>query len=287
MSQTLIKIAVQKKGRLADKSIQLLQKIGLEFEISEQKLSVKCTNYPAEILFIRDDDIPEFVRDGIADLGISGENIVWEKTVEVKNLLKLGFGNCALILAVPKKSKIKAVKDLAGSRIVTSYPQSAAKFLSQNKIKAEIIKIAGSVELAPEIGLGNAIIDLVATGATLERHGLKPIMEIYKSEAVLIANPKSCLNKKEHIEELLIRLKAVLASQGKKYVMLNVHKKNLLAIEKILPSLDAPTILPLAKEDELSVHTVMSESQFWQILSKLKQAGAKDILVLDIEKMVR
>ncbi len=280
-----LKIAIQKKGRLAERSVEFLRALGLDAANSGRYLIGKCKDFPADILLLRDDDIPAFVGRGNADIGIVGQNVVIESGVKVKEIAKLGFGKCRLTVAVPKRSKYKTIKSLKNATIATEYPNATKKFFKQLKVPIQLTELAGSVEIAPEMGVADAIVDLVQTGTTLEAHDLVPLdPPILNSEVVLIANTKSA--KSKLLIELLARVEAVLAARTKKYVMLNCQTNNLKKIEKILPALDAPTVLPLAKNNEVAVHSVATEKEFWEVLPKLKQAGAKDILLLNVEKLV-
>lgn len=284
---TRLKIAIQKKGRLAERSFELLNKIGLTHAGNGNYLLLKCTEFPADLLLLRDDDIPAFVARGSADLGIVGQNVLWETGAKAREVLPLGFGRCRLALAVPKKSKYKKIRDLRGTTIGTEYQNSTRKFFAKLGIKMKLAELSGSAEIAPEMGVADAIADIVDTGTTLEAHGLVALdPPIFASEAVLIANPKLTTEKQNLLRELTHRIAAVRAAANKKYVMLNCATKVLARVEKILPALDSPTVLPLAKKNEVAVHSVMTEQEFWKILPLLKKAGAKDILLLNVEKLV-
>lgn len=280
-----LKIAIQKKGRLAEQSLKFLQSLGLDIDSSGRYLIGRCKDFPADILFLRDDDIPSFVARGNADLGFVGQNVIAESGAKVKEVKKLGFGQCRLAVAVPKNGKLRSLKNLRSVTIATEYPNLTKKFFKKMGITVKLAELSGSVEIAPEMGVADAIVDLVETGSTLEAHSLVSLdPPVLLSEAVLIANAKSV--KSKILMELLERVDAVLAARTKKYVMLNCQTKNLQKIEKILPALDSPTVLPLAKKNEVAVHSVATEKEFWEILPKLKKAGAKDILLLNIEKLV-
>ena len=281
-----LKIAIQKSGRLSESSLKLLKECGIDFDNGLNKLKAEANNFPLEVFFLRDDDIPQYVEDGVADIGIVGENVVLEKNKGLKIIEKLGFGKCRLSLALPKEKKFNSLKDFNGLRIATSYPTILSKFLKTNKIKAEIHEISGSVEIAPGIGLADAICDLVSSGSTLFTNGLKEAEVILKSEAVLISNKN--LNKEQQIilDKLLFRINAVKKSKNTKYILLNAPNKNLNKIIKILPGMKSPTILPLADKDWSSVHSVVNENDFWDIIEKLKENGAQGILVVPIEKMI-
>ncbi len=282
-----MKIALQKKGRLADYSFDLLKKIGLGFTANGQYLVLKCSDFPADIILLRDDDIPAFVARGSADIGIVGQNVVRESGKKVREVQPLGFGSCRLAIAVPKKSKYKTVRSLKNTTIATEYPNSTKKFFRKLGVSIKLAELSGSVEIAPEMGIADAIADIVESGTTLEAHDLVPLdPPIFRSEAVLVANPKLASAKKKLLEDLQNRIAAVQAAGNKKYVMLNCKENNLKTIEKILPALEAPTILPLAKRGEYALQSVVTEKKFWEVLPKLKAAGAKDILLMNVEKIV-
>jgi ATP phosphoribosyltransferase len=284
--ETKLKIAIQKSGRLNEDSIRLLKEAGIEFNNGLNKLKAEAYNFPLEVFFLRDDDIPQYVEDGIADIGIVGENVLIEKNKKVSIVDKLGFGKCRLSIAIPKNEKYKSIKDLEGKRIATSYSVILSKFLKKNKINAEIHEISGSVEIAPSIGLADAICDLVSSGSTLFTNGLKETEVILKSEAVLVSNNTLSKSKKEILDKLIFRINAVKKAKNNKYILLNAPNKNLDAICKILPGMKSPTILPLADNEWSSVHSVVNENEFWDIIEKLKAKGAQGILVVPIEKMI-
>lgn len=281
-----LKIAIQKSGRLNEDSIKILKEAGIEFNNGMNKLKAEAVNFPLEVFFLRDDDIPQYVEDGVADIGIVGENVVIEKNRVVKILDRLGFGKCRLSIAIPKNQKYQGVKDLEGKRIATSYSTVLSKYLKKNKINAEIHEISGSVEIAPGIGLADAICDLVSSGSTLFTNGLKEAEVILKSEAVLISNSNLSKEQNAILEKLLFRINAVKKAKNNKYILLNAPNKNLEAICKILPGMKSPTILPLADKGWSSVHSVVNENDFWEIIEKLKEKGAEGILVVPIEKMI-
>lgn len=283
-----LKIAVQKKGRLAEPSRQILKSIGLDFEHYEGRLFSPCRNFPLDILFLRDDDIPEYVQDGVTDLGIVGLNVVQEKAAQVVELDSLGFGTCTLSIAVPRNSSFRSVYDLENKRIATSYPRVLKRFLEMKKIKARIIEISGSVEITPSLDVADAICDLVSTGSTLQINELEPIEIVLKSEAFLIANPQSLKDPKrqEMTERLRVRLQGNLRARRSKYVMMNAPNEALEEIRKILPGMKSPTVMPLAEEDMVAIHSVVPEDVFWDVMEKLRKTEASDILVVPIEKMV-
>jgi ATP phosphoribosyltransferase len=279
-----LKIAIQKSGRLNEKSVELLKNCGLNFENYKSSLISPVSNFPLEILFLRDDDIPEYVQDGIADLGIVGENVIQETEVEVNYLQRLGFGKCSLKIAITNNSEISDLQHLNGKSIATTYPAILGKFLKDNNIQSDIRNISGSVEIAPGLGLADAICDLVSTGGTLKSNGLKPFADVMSSEAVLIGRKGDEDN--ILIQELIQRIQSVLRAKETKYVVLNIHRDNLPQIMSLLPGVKSPTIVPLAEADWVAVHTVIPERDFWDRISSLKQAGAEGIVVMPIEKII-
>jgi ATP phosphoribosyltransferase len=284
--KTKLKIAIQKSGRLSESSLKLLKECGIEFDNGLNKLKAEAFNFPLEVFFLRDDDIPQYVEDGVADIGIVGENVMLEKNRSVKLVDKLGFGKCRLSIAIPKDQKYNSIKDFNGKRFATSYPLILEDYLKKNKINAEIQEISGSVEIAPGIGLADAICDLVSSGSTLFTNGLKEVEVILKSESVLIANKKLKKEQQEILNKLLFRINAVRRSKNTKYILLNAPNNKLETICKILPGMKSPTIIPLAEKGWSSVHSVVEEDQFWEIIEKLKSNGAQGILVVPIEKMI-
>ncbi|MCR8556436.1 ATP phosphoribosyltransferase [Mucilaginibacter sp. BJC16-A38] len=279
-----LKIAIQKSGRLNEKSVELLKNCGLNFENYKSSLISPVSNFPLEILFLRDDDIPEYVQDGIADLGIVGENVIEETEVKVSYLQRLGFGKCSLKIAVPNTNNIQSLADLNGKSIATTYPVILGKFLKEQGITSDIRTISGSVEISPGLGLSDAICDLVSTGGTLKSNGLKPFADVMSSEAVLIGRKGS--EDEDLVKELIQRIQSVLRAKETKYVVLNVHKDNLSAVTALLPGVKSPSVVPLAEENWVAVHTVIPERDFWDRISQLKQAGAQGIVVMPIEKII-
>ena len=279
-----LKIAIQKSGRLNEKSVELLKNCGLNFENYKSSLISPVSNFPLEILFLRDDDIPEYVQDGIADLGIVGENVIEETEVKVSYLQRLGFGKCALKFAITNNSDIKKLADLGGKSIATTYPVILGKFLQKQNIQADIRTISGSVEISPGLGLSDAICDLVSTGGTLKSNGLKPFADVMASEAILIGSKGS--ENSDLVLELMQRIQSVLRAKETKYVVLNVHKDNLAGVVALLPGVKSPSVLQLAEADWVAVHTVIPERDFWDKISQLKQAGAQGIVVMPIEKII-
>jgi ATP phosphoribosyltransferase len=279
-----LKIAIQKSGRLNEKSVEILKNCGLSFENYKSSLISSVTNFPLEILFLRDDDIPEYVQDGIADLGIVGENVITETGAQVTHLQKLGFGKCTLKIAIPNASNITEIAQLEGKAIATSYPVILEKYLKDNHVNAHVRTISGSVEIGPGLGLSDAICDIVSTGGTLKSNGLKPFAEVMKSEAVIIGTKDSELN--PEVQELLQRIRSVLRANETKYVVLNVAKVNLEKIVNLLPGVKSPTVVPLFDADWVAVHTVITEHDFWEKINSLKAAGAEGIVVMPIEKII-
>lgn len=285
MTQRL-RIAIQKSGRLHDDSIRLLKECGIEFNNGLNKLKAIAQNFPLEVFFLRDDDIPQYVEDGVADIGIVGENVMLEKARKVKVMDELGFGKCRLSLALPKSVKYKGIADLEGKRIATSYPIVLRKFLKKQGITAEIHEISGSVEIAPGIGLADAICDLVSSGSTLFTNGLREVETVLRSQAVLIRNIQLTPEQLEIADRLVFRMQAVRRAQHNKYVLLNAPNDKLDEIVSLLPGIKSPTILPLAQKGWSSVHSVLNEDEFWDNIERLKAAGAQGILVVPIEKMI-
>jgi ATP phosphoribosyltransferase len=279
-------IAIQKSGRLLDDSLQLLRDCGLKIETSNGALKSEVSNFPLEILFLRNSDIPQYIIDGVVDLAIVGENLLIEKGGGIDSLLSLGFSKCKVSLAVPKSSEILCVKDFEGKKIATSYPVTLQKYLDESNVNADIHTISGSVEIAPNIGLADGICDIVSSGNTLFMNGLKELEVILRSQAVLVSNSNLSTSKKGILDKLLFRIKAVLASKNSKYILLNAPNDRLKEITEILPGMRSPTILPLAVSGWSSVHSVIGEEQFWDTIDALKEAGAEGILVVPIEKMV-
>ena len=282
----MLRIAVQSKGRLYDETMELLLEAGIKLTAVKRTLLVPSRNFPMELLFLRDDDIPDSVATGTADIGIVGLNEVLEKQQRVEVLRHLGFSKCRLSLAIPKEVKYDGLKWFSGKKIATSYPKILIAFMRENGITADVHVISGSVEIAPGIGLADAIFDIVSSGSTLVSNNLVEVATVLQSEAVLIGSRKLSDEKQEILQELLFRIEAVKAAEGKKYILMNVPKAKLADVLAVLPGIKSPTILPLADEEWSSVHTVLPEKHFWEIINALKGAGAEGILVLDIEKMV-
>ncbi|WP_185878056.1 ATP phosphoribosyltransferase [Blattabacterium cuenoti] len=281
-----LKIAIQKSGRLYEDSIKLLKDCSIEINIGIDKLKTTALNFPLEILFLRDDDIPQYLEDGVADIGIVGKNVLLEKRKKINIKESLGFGKCRLSIAVPKSLIYKNINDLNGKKIATSYPFLVKKFFRKKCIKSDIHEISGAVEIAPGIGLADCICDLVSSGSTLFMNGLKEVETILKSEAVLAANINLTFSKKIIMNKLLFRIRSVKQAKNNKYILLNAPNKQLQSIISSLPGIKNPVILPLSNSKFSSVHSVINENDFWKIIENLKSLGAKDILVIPIEKII-
>ena len=281
-----LKVAIQKSGRLHDDSLRLLKDCGIDISNGVNKLKSEASNFPMEVYFLRDDDIPQYVEDAVADIGFVGENVVYEKKKKIEVVEKLGFGKCRLSIAVRRHEEYTGANFLTGKRIATSYPVIVQQFLTDKNINAEIHEISGSVEIAPGIGLADAICDLVSSGSTLFMNGLKETETILKSEAVLVKNDRLGAQQQQLLDKLLFRIQAVKKARNNKYVLLNAPNENLKEIISLLPGMKSPTVLPLAEAGWSSVHSVLNENEFWDIIEKLKAAGAQGILVVPIEKMI-
>jgi ATP phosphoribosyltransferase len=282
----VLKIAIQKSGRLHDDSIQLLKDCGIAVKNGHNQLKSVADNFPLEAYFLRDDDIPQYVEDNVAHIGIVGENVLFEKNKSVDVVEQLGFGKCRLSIAVQKNEQYTDAKYLQGKKIATSYPELTRQFLKANNIAAEIHEISGSVELAPGIGLADAVCDLVSSGSTLFMNGLKEVQTILKSQAVLVRSKNLQKDQQTLLDQLLFRIRAVRKAQNNKYVLLNAPNDSLDKIISLLPGMKSPTVLPLAESGWSSVHSVLNEDEFWEKIEALKNAGAQGILVVPIEKMI-
>lgn len=282
----MLRIAVQKSGRLYEDSVQLLKECGIDLRNVKDRLRTVSENFPLEVFFLRDDDIPEYVEDGVADIGIVGQNVLLEKGRKVNTVESLGFGKCRLSIAVPKALNYTGIKDLEGKRIATSYPALVKQYLSDKEVNASIHEISGSVEIAPGIGLSDAVADLVSSGGTLFMNGLKEVEVILESQAVMVAKINLSSDQQAILDKLLFRIRAVKKAKKTKYVLLNAPNHQLDEIIAILPGMRSPTVLPLAQSGWSSVHSVLSEDEFWDRIERLKDAGAEGILVVPIEKMI-
>lgn len=282
----MLRIAVQSKGRLNEDTMTLLQEAGIKVSSSKRTLLVQSVNFPVEVLFLRDDDIPQTVADGVADLGIVGENEFVERDEDAEIIKRLGFSKCRLSLAIPKAVDYTGVEWFRGKKIATSYPVILRKFMKEQGVDMDVHVITGSVEIAPGIGLADGIFDIVSSGSTLVSNNLKEVEVVMKSEALLIGNKHLSDDKKEILDELLFRIEAVRAAEDKKYVLMNAPTEKIEDIIKVLPGIKSPTVMPLATEGWSSIHTVLDEKCFWEIIGQLKALGAEGLLVLPIEKMI-
>ena len=281
-----LRIAVQKSGRLLNDSIQLLKECGIRIDNGRDQLKASARNFPVEVLYLRNSDIPQYIQDGVADVGIIGENTIIEKDKQVRIVEHLGFSKCRLSLATPKGASYAGPQSLNGKRIATSYPVSLRQFLDREGIQADIHEISGSVEIAPNIGLADAICDLVSTGSTLFKNGLEERDVILRSEAVIAASPKIDAVGQEILDRLVFRIKSVLAARNQKYLLMNVPNERVDEVTKLLPGMRSPTVLPLAEAGWSSVHTVIAEDKFWDIIDELRKTGAEGILIVPIDKMI-
>ncbi|MFD1553199.1 ATP phosphoribosyltransferase [Putridiphycobacter roseus] len=281
-----LKIAIQKSGRLSTDSINLLKSCGIFIDNGKDQLKANATNFPLEVLYLRNADIPQYLEDGIVDIGIVGENLLIEKEKKVTTVQQLGFSKCKLSLAVPKKVEVGDLSYFEGKKIATSYPNTLTKFLEKNSINADIHHISGSVEIAPNIGLADGICDIVSSGNTLFKNGLKESIVLLESQAVLVKSNQLDVEKEKLLDKLLFRIKAVQKAEKFKYILMNVPDDKVAAISNILPVLKSPTVLPLVEKGWSSIHSVIEEKKFWEVIDSLKEAGAEDILIVPIDKMV-
>jgi ATP phosphoribosyltransferase len=281
-----LRIAIQKSGRLYEDSVQLLKECGIALRNVKDRLKTESDNFPLEVFFLRDDDIPQYVEDGVADIGIVGENVLYEKNKKAAIVEKLGFGKCRLSVAIPRNQQYEGVQSLQGKRIATSYPLLVNEFLAKNNVQAEIHEISGSVEIAPGIGLADVVADLVSSGSTLLMNGLKEVEVLLQSQAVLIRNNNLDAEQQRLLDKLIFRIRAVKKANNNKYILLNAPNDKVQEIISLLPGMKSPTVLPLAEAGWSSVHSVLSEDTFWDIIEQLKAAGAQGILVVPIEKMI-
>jgi ATP phosphoribosyltransferase len=286
MSTEKLRIAIQKAGRLNEDSLKILKDAGISIDNGKEQLKATSSNFPLEVLYLRNGDIPQYLRDGVVDIAFLGENVLEEKGHDIFQSQKLGFSKCRVSIAVPKSTKYNGIEDLEGKRIATSYPNTLNSFLKKKGIKADLHIINGSVEIAPNIGLANAICDIVSSGNTLFKNNLKEVEVMMNSEAVLAVAPNISESKKEILNKLEFRLKSVLNARTSKYILLNAPDDKLEEIIALLPGMRSPTVLPLAEKGWSSIHTVIQENKFWEIIHELKELGAEGILVAPIEKMV-
>ncbi|MBB6003119.1 ATP phosphoribosyltransferase [Arcicella rosea] len=285
MTQNL-RIAVQKSGRLSEDSLNLFKECGIKFDNGAGKLKATSSNFPAEFLFLRDDDIPGYVEDGVADIGIVGQNVHVESNKNVSEVKLLGFSKCRLSIAIPRSDAYNGIEDLEGKDIATSYPIILGNYLKDNGVTSHIHEISGSVEIAPSIGLAHAVCDIVSSGGTLLSNGLKEVEVIFRSEAIMIGCPTMSAEKQDILKQILFRIDAVQRAKNNKYVVLNTKNENIQAISKLLPGMQSPSVIPLAQEGWSAMSSVINENDFWQNIEKLREAGAEGILVMPIEKMI-
>ena len=281
-----LRLAVPSKGRLAEPSVDLLRSAGLDFELSERRLSALVTNADLELLFVRTDDIAEYVADGLVELGLSGADLVAEHGGQLSTVLTLGFGACSLVLAVPRDAGIESVGQLAGARIATSFPRCTQAYLAANEVDAQVVEVRGAVEVTPQLGVADAVVDLVASGSTLRMNGLTPIATLLASEAVLVARDDGA-DRDRRIGPLVDMLRSVIDARGREYMMMNAPADAIDRIRQLIPGLSGPTVMPLADPTQIAVHSVVERSQLWRLVPELKAAGARDILVVPIEKVMR
>ncbi len=281
-----IKIAIQKSGRLNEDSLKILKDCGISIDNGKDQLKARARNFPLEVFYLRNGDIPQYLRDGVVDIAIIGENVLVEKGKEIEIVEKLGFSKCRVSLAVPKSFDYQGIQDLKGKRIASSYPNTVREYMSDKGVEADLHIINGSVEIAPNIGLADAICDIVSSGSTLFKNNLKEVEVMLKSEAVLAVSPKIQEEQKETLEALRFRIRSVLVARQSKYVLMNAPNDKIDAIIEILPGMRSPTVLPLAEQGWSSIHTVINKDKFWEVIDELKRAGAEGILVCPIEKMV-
>lgn len=282
----MIRLAVQKSGRLNEDSLRLIKDCGISIDNGKDQLKAAARNFPMEVFFLRNGDIPQYLRDGVVDLAILGENLLAEKGTDLEVIEPLGFSKCRVSIAIPKGTAFKGIQDLEGKRIATSYPNTVKTFLNENKLKADLHIINGSVEIAPNIGLADAVCDIVSSGSTLFKNNLKEVVQIAKSQAVLVASPKISSDNRAILKTLQFRIQSVLRAKTSKYILLNCPNDKIGAISSLLPVLKSPTVLPLAQEGWSSLHSVINAGDFWEVIDQLKEAGAEGILVCPIEKMV-
>jgi len=281
-----LRIAVQKSGRLSEDSLNLFKECGIKFDNGAGKLKATSSNFPAEFLFLRDDDIPGYVEDGVADIGIVGQNVHVESNKNVSEVKLLGFSKCRLSIAIPRSEVYNGIEDLEGKDIATSYPIILGNYLKDNGVTSHIHEISGSVEIAPSIGLAHAVCDIVSSGGTLLSNGLKEVEVIFRSEAIMIGCPTMSAEKQDILNQILFRIDAVQRAKNNKYVVLNTKNENIQAISKLLPGMQSPSVIPLAQEGWSAMSSVINENDFWQNIEKLREAGAEGILVMPIEKMI-
>jgi ATP phosphoribosyltransferase len=281
-----LRLALPSKGRLAEPAVDLLRAAGLDFELSERRLSAAVANADLELLFVRTEDIAEYVADGLVELGLSGADLVAEHGGDLRTIVPLGFGACSLVLAVPRESTAGDAADLAGCRIATSFPRVTERYLADRGVDAQVVEVRGAVEVTPQLGVADAVVDLVASGSTLRMNGLRPIATLLASEAVLVARAATA-DDDSRVQPLVDMLRSVLDARGREYMMMNAPADALDRIRALIPGLSGPTVMPLADPTQIAIHSVVERSQLWRIVPALKEAGARDILVVPIEKVMR
>ena len=281
-----LRLAIPNKGRLVEPTLRLLHDAGLVFDEHDRSLVARVQNYDLDVLFVRTNDVIEFVGDGVADLGVTGIDLLTETSAELPRVRDLGYGQCRLAAAVPNDSPYQAVEDLAGLRVATAHPNTARRFFESRSIPVDVIPISGAVEVAPRLGLAEAIVDLVSTGSTMVMNGLRPIGDVLSSEAVLVANPAAHRERATELAAIDTMLSAVIAARGQKYLLMNAPAAKLAELEALLPGLESPSVIPLAHEGMIAIHSVVGSDEVWSLLPRLKAAGASGILVLPIEKIV-
>ncbi|HEX7224721.1 MAG TPA: ATP phosphoribosyltransferase [Candidatus Limnocylindria bacterium] len=281
-----LRLALPSKGRLAEPAVDLLRAAGLDFELSERRLSAAVANADLELLFVRTEDIAEYVADGLVELGLSGADLVAEHGGDLRTIVPLGFGACSLVLAVPRESTAGDAADLAGCRIATSFPRVTERYLAERGVDAQVVEVRGAVEVTPQLGVADAVVDLVASGSTLRMNGLRPIATLLASEAVLVARAATA-DGDSRVQPLVDMLRSVLDARGREYMMMNAPADALDRIRALIPGLSGPTVMPLADPTQIAIHSVVERSQLWRIVPALKEAGARDILVVPIEKVMR
>ena len=284
-SGDLLRLALPNKGRLADPAIDLLRAAGIDLELGERRLSAVARNLPLELLFVRADDVPEYVDDGLVDIGLTGEDLVAERGRALAPIERLGFGACSLVIAVPVGGPIRDVADLAGRRIATSFPRVTARYLDERGVRAQVVEVSGAVEVTPQLGVADAVVDLVASGTTLRLNGLRPIATLLESEAVLVRRADA--DGDGPVRALVAMLRSVLDARGREYMMMNAPQSALPRIRELIPGLSGPTVMPLAEPGMIAVHSVVERRSLWRIVPELKAVGARDILVVPIEKVIR
>jgi ATP phosphoribosyltransferase len=281
-----LRLALPNKGRLSEPSVKLLRDAGLDFELSERRLTAAARNFEVDLLFVRTDDVPEYVADGLVDIGITGADLVAEQGRDLETILELGFGACTLVLAAPRGTGVERIEDLEGQRIATSFPRVTAAHLARVGVEARVVEVNGAVEVTPQLGVADAVVDLVATGSTLRLNGLRPIATLLESQAVLVSRPGQ-IDRSPLIAPLVAMLRSVADARGKEYMMMNAPAASIDRIRALIPGLSGPTVMPLADPEMIAVHSVVERRRLWDLVPALKEVGARDILIVPIEKVIR